>query len=51
MAIVWINIWDNQNGNNIKKIINRRFNIGNIVAMVRAANMNPGVPQYKNCWK
>jgi len=51
MAIVWINIWDNQNGNNIKKIINRRFNVRNIVTMVRAANMNPGVPQCKNCWK
>ena len=23
IAIVWINIWDNQNGNNTKKIINR----------------------------
>ena len=23
MAVVWINIWDNQNGNNAKKIINR----------------------------
>lgn len=51
MAIVWINIWDNQNSNNAKKIINRRFNVGNIVTMVRVANMNPGVPQYKNCWK
>ena len=51
MVIVWIDIWDNQNSNNVKKIINRRFNIGNVVITVRAANMNPGVPQYKNCWK
>ena len=51
MAIVWIDIWDNQNDNNAKKIINRRFNIGNIIATVRGANMNPSVPQCKNCWK
>ena len=51
MAIVWIDIWDTQNGNNAKKIINRCFNIGNIITTVRGANMNPGIPQYKNCWK
>jgi len=51
MVIVWIDIWDNQNGDNTKKIINRHFNVGNIVTMVMDANMNPGVPQYKNCWK
>jgi len=51
MAIIWIDIWDNQNGNNAKKIINRQFNVGNITTTVRDANMNPGVPQCKNCWK
>ena len=51
MAIVWIDIWDTQNGNNAKKIINRRFNIGNVITTVRGANMNPDVPQCKNCWK
>ena len=51
MAIVWIDIWDNQNGNNTKKIINRCFNVGNIVTMVRDANINPSIPQCKNCWK
>jgi len=51
MAIVWIDIWDTQNGNNAKKIINRQFNIGSIITTVRGANMNPGAPQYKNCWK
>ena len=51
MAIVWIDIWDNQNGNNTKKIINRCFNVGNIVTMVRGANINPSIPQCKNCWK
>jgi len=51
MAIVWINIWDTQNSNNAKKIINRHFNVGSVIAIVRGTNMNPGVPQYKNCWK
>ena len=51
MAIIWINIWDIQNSTNTKKVINRCFNIGSIVATIREANMNLGVPQYKNCWK
>ena len=44
IVIVWIDIWNNQNGNNAKKIINRCFNVGNIVTIVRGANINPGVP-------
>ena len=48
MAIVWIDIWDTQNSNNAKKIINRRFNVGSVIVMVKGANMNPSVPQYKN---
>ena len=51
MAIIWIDIWDTQNGNNAKKVINRHFNVGNIVAIVRGTNINPGVSQCKNCWK
>jgi len=51
IAIIWIDIWDTQSSYNAKKIINRRFNIGSIIAMVRDANMNPGTPQCKNCWK
>jgi len=51
MTIIWIDIWDTQNGDNAKKVINRCFNVRNIIAMVRGANMNPGVPQCKNCWK
>ena len=51
MAIVWIDIWDTQNGDNVKKIINRCFNIRNVIAIVRGTNMNPSVPQCKNCWK
>ena len=51
MAIVWIDIWDVQSGKNAKILINRCFNIGNYIATIRGANMNPGVPQCKNCWK
>ena len=49
MAIVWIDIWDVQSGQNAKLLINRCFNVGNYIAMVRGANMNLGVPQCKNC--
>ena len=51
MSIVWIDIWDVQSGKNAKMLINRCFNIGNFIATIREANMNPGVPQCKNCWK
>ena len=51
IAIIWINIWNTQNGSNAKKIINRHFNIGSFIATVHGANMNLGVPQCKNCWK
>ena len=44
MAVVWIDIWDNQNGSNTRKVINRRFNVRNIVATVKGANMNSGIP-------
>ena len=51
MSIVWINIWDVQSGKNAKMLINRCFNVSNFIATIRGANMNPGVPQCKNCWK
>ncbi|KAL9708912.1 hypothetical protein Ac2012v2_008067 [Leucoagaricus gongylophorus] len=51
MAIVWIDIWDVQSGKNAKMLINRCFNVGNYIATIRGASMNPGVPQCKNCWK
>ena len=44
MAIVWIDIWDVQSGHNAKMLINRCFNIGNYIATIRGANMNPGIP-------
>ena len=51
MAIVWLDIWDIQSSYNTKMLINRCFNVGNYIATIWGANMNPGVPQCKNCWK
>ena len=50
-AVVWVDIWDSQSSSCTKNIINRRFNVGRFIATVRRTNMNPGVPQCKNCWK
>ena len=49
MAIVWIDTWDTQNRSNAKKVINRWFNISSYITTVCSANMNPRVPQCKNC--
>jgi len=51
MALVWIDIWDVQSSKNAKMLINRCFNVGNYIATIRGANMNPNVPLCKNCWK
>jgi len=51
MSIIWIDIWDAQSGTKAKSFINRRFNVGSFIATIHGANMNPGVPQCKNCWK
>jgi len=51
MAIVWLDIWDAQSGYNAKMLINRCFNVGNYIATIWGANMNPGISQCKNCWK
>ena len=51
MAVVWVDIWDFQSGSLAKNIINHHFNIGRFIATVKGTNMNPDVPQYKNCWK
>ena len=34
MAIVWIDVWDVQSGQNTKLLINRCFNVGNHIAMI-----------------
>ena len=49
MSIIWIDIWDVQSRTNAKMLINRCFNVGKYIATIRGANMNPGVPQCKNC--
>ena len=49
MAIVWINIWDSQNGLMAKKLINQYFNVGRFIATIKDANMNSSVSQCKNC--
>ena len=51
MSIVWLDIWDIQSSSNAKMLINRCFNVGNYIATIWGANINPGVPQCKNCWK
>ena len=32
-------------------LINFCFNVSSYIATIHSANMNPSVPQYKNCWK
>jgi len=51
MAIIWFHIWDSQNSSKAKLLINHSFNFDRYIATIRATNMNPGVPQYHNCWK
>jgi len=43
MAIIWIDIWDTQNGSKAKSIINWHFNVGSFITMVHGANINLGV--------
>ena len=51
MSIIWIDIWDVQRGSKVKGLINRYFNISKYIVTIRGANMNPGIPQCKDCWK
>ena len=51
MAMVWVDIWNSQSSSSAKNIINRCFNIGRFIATIKGTNINPGVPQCKNCWK
>ena len=44
-AVVWVDIWDSQNGSCAKNIINRRFNVERYIVTVHGTNMNPGIPQ------
>ena len=51
MAVIWVNIWDSQNGTKAKTILNRSFNFDWHIATIRGTTMNLGVPQCHNCWK
>ena len=51
MAIILLDIWDLQSGSKAKGLINRCFSIGNYITIIQEANINPEVPQCKNCWK
>lgn len=47
----WINIWNSQNSTKAKLLLNRSFNYEKYITIIRSTNMNPGMPQYYNCWK
>ena len=49
MAIIWLDIWDVQSGNNTRWLINWCFNIKSYIVTIRGTNINPGVLQCKNC--
>jgi len=51
MAIIWVDIWDSQNGSKAKTLINHSFNFGRYIATFRGTSMNLGVLQCHNCWK
>ena len=51
ILIIWIDIWDVQSGSKAKSLINRCFKVGRFIATIQGANMNPDIPQCKNCWQ
>ena len=51
MAIIWIDIWNVQNSNKAKDLMNRYFNVGSNIMIIKGANMNPNILQCKNCYK
>jgi len=51
IAIIWLNIWNIQSGFKAKDLINQYFNVKSYITTIYNANMNLGVPPYKNCWK
>jgi len=48
MAIIWIDIWNVQNSNKAKDLMNRYFNVRSNIMIIRGANMNPNILQCKN---
>ena len=51
MAIVWLDIWDSQNGSKAKLFINHFFNFSHHITTIKGTNINPGIPQCCNYWK
>ena len=51
IVVIWVDIWNSQNGTIAKSIINQHFNIRQYIATIHGMNMNSRVPQCKNCWK
>ena len=49
ISVIWVDIWDSQNGTKAKTLINRSFNFGRHIATVKGTSMNPGVSQCHNC--
>ena len=48
ITMVWVDIWDSQNDTKVKSLINKFFNIGHHIAIIRGTNINPSIPQCKN---
>ena len=49
ISIIWIDIWDIQSRSKAKSLINQCFNVRRYITTIRGANMNPSIPQCKNC--
>ena len=43
MAIIWVNIWNIQSSSKAKGLINRYFNIGSYITIVKDTNMNSSI--------
>ena len=49
IAVIWIDFWNTQSSKNGKILTNRCFNVRRYITTICRVNMNPGVPQCKNC--
>ena len=43
IVVVWIDIWDLQNGLATKNIINQYFNVKQYIVTICSTNINPGI--------
>ena len=43
IAIIWVDIWNFQNGIKLKCLINRYFNIDHYITIIRGTNTNSGI--------